>query len=68
VAELYRLQAELVKMQNWARASGARIVVIVDGHAGSLKLPICGCIESCEPPVMRQTCAREQRGIAAARR
>src|ERR1700744_4486844 len=30
--ELYRLQAELVKMQNWARASGARIVVIFEGR------------------------------------
>jgi polyphosphate kinase len=31
-AELYRLQAELVKMQNWVRASGARIVVIFEGR------------------------------------
>jgi polyphosphate kinase len=30
--ELYRLQAELVKMQNWVRASGARIVVIFEGR------------------------------------
>jgi len=30
--ELYRLQAELVKMQNWARASRARIVVIFEGR------------------------------------
>jgi len=30
--ELYRLQAELVKMQNWARASGARIAVIFEGR------------------------------------
>ena len=30
--ELYRLQSELVKMQNWARASGARIVVIFEGR------------------------------------
>jgi polyphosphate kinase len=30
--ELYRLQAELVKMQNWTRASGARIVVIFEGR------------------------------------
>src|ERR1700683_1601417 len=30
--ELYRLQAELVKMQNWARASGARIVVVFEGR------------------------------------
>ncbi len=30
--ELNRLQAELVKMQNWARASGARIVVIFEGR------------------------------------
>ena len=31
-AELFRLQAELVKMQNWVRASGQRIVVIFEGR------------------------------------
>jgi polyphosphate kinase len=31
-AELYRLQAELVKMQNWVRSSSARIVVIFEGR------------------------------------
>jgi len=31
-AELYRLQAELVKMQNWTRATGARIVVVFEGR------------------------------------
>src|SRR5580692_6825458 len=30
--ELYRLQSELVKMQNWAREAGARIVVIFEGR------------------------------------
>ncbi len=30
--ELYRLQSELVKMQNWTLASGARIVVIFEGR------------------------------------
>jgi polyphosphate kinase 2 len=30
--ELFRLQAELVKMQEWVRASGARIVVIFEGR------------------------------------
>jgi polyphosphate kinase 2 len=30
--ELYRLQTELVKMQNWTRASGARIVVVFEGR------------------------------------
>jgi polyphosphate kinase 2 len=30
--ELTRLQAELVKMQNWTRTSGARIVVIFEGR------------------------------------
>ncbi len=30
--ELYRLQAELVRMQEWARTSGARIVVIFEGR------------------------------------
>jgi polyphosphate kinase len=31
-AELYRLQAELVKMQEWVRASGSRIVVVFEGR------------------------------------
>ena len=31
-AELYRLQAELVKMQEWVRAEGARVVVIFEGR------------------------------------
>jgi polyphosphate kinase 2 len=30
--ELFRLQAELVSMQEWVRASGARIVVIFEGR------------------------------------
>ncbi len=30
--ELYRLQAELVKMQEWVRASGSRIVVVFEGR------------------------------------
>jgi polyphosphate kinase len=30
--ELYRLQGELVKMQEWMRSSGARIVVIFEGR------------------------------------
>src|SRR5215469_914981 len=40
--ELYRLQAELVKLQGWTRESGARIVVIFEGRdaagkGGSIK-------------------------------
>jgi polyphosphate kinase 2 len=31
-AELYRLQAELVSMQEWVKANGARIVVIFEGR------------------------------------
>jgi len=31
-AELYRLQAQLVKLQEWTRNSGARIVVIFEGR------------------------------------
>ena len=31
-AELYRLQAELVRMQEWVKAGGARIVVIFEGR------------------------------------
>jgi polyphosphate kinase len=30
--ELYRLQGELVKMQEWVRATGARIVVVFEGR------------------------------------
>ena len=30
--ELYRLQGELVKMQGWMRATGARMVVIFEGR------------------------------------
>jgi polyphosphate kinase len=30
--ELYRLQAELVKMQEWLRSAGARIVVVFEGR------------------------------------
>ena len=35
-AELYRLQAELVRMQEWVKAEGARIVVISDKGAASV--------------------------------
>ena len=31
-AELYRLQAELVKMQEWVRLEGARLVVVFEGR------------------------------------
>ena len=31
-AELYRLQTELVKLQEWTRATGARIVVLFEGR------------------------------------
>jgi len=31
-AELFRLQAELVKLQEWTRVSGARIVVVFEGR------------------------------------
>ncbi len=31
-AELFRLQTELVKLQEWAKATGARIVVIFEGR------------------------------------
>ncbi|HEX4833665.1 MAG TPA: polyphosphate kinase 2 [Trebonia sp.] len=30
--ELYRLQAELVKMQEWTRVAGARVIVIFEGR------------------------------------
>ena len=36
-AELFRLQTELVKLQEWVRASGARIVVIFEGRDGAGK-------------------------------
>ena len=31
-SELLRLQAELVKMQEWVRAEGARLVVVFEGR------------------------------------
>ena len=31
-AELFRLQTELVKVQEWTRDSGARIVVVFEGR------------------------------------
>lgn len=31
-AEIFRLQAELVKVQQWAKATGARVVVIFEGR------------------------------------
>lgn len=31
-AELFRLQTELVKLQEWAKASGPRIVVLLEGR------------------------------------
>lgn len=30
--ELYRLQAELVELQEWVRAEGARVVVLFEGR------------------------------------
>src|SRR3954449_7762384 len=32
-AEIFRLQSELVKVQEWAKATGARVVVIFEGRA-----------------------------------
>ena len=31
-AELFRLQAELVKLQQWTQATGTRVVVIFEGR------------------------------------
>ncbi|MGH3559260.1 MAG: polyphosphate kinase 2, partial [Mycobacterium sp.] len=36
-AELFRLQTELVKLQEWVRYSGARIVVVFEGRDGAGK-------------------------------
>ncbi|MGH3542006.1 MAG: polyphosphate kinase 2, partial [Mycobacterium sp.] len=36
-AELFRLQTEFVKLQEWMRYSGARIVVIFEGRDGAGK-------------------------------
>ena len=36
-AELFRLQTEFVKLQEWARHSGARIVVVFEGRDGAGK-------------------------------
>jgi polyphosphate kinase len=34
-AELFRLRTEFVKLQEWARFSGARFVVIFEGRDGA---------------------------------
>lgn len=39
-AELLRLQAELVEMQEWVRATGARVVVIFEGRDAAGKLSL----------------------------
>ncbi|HET8983247.1 MAG TPA: polyphosphate kinase 2, partial [Pedococcus sp.] len=31
-AELFRLQAELVKMQEWVRREGQRVVIVFEGR------------------------------------
>ena len=31
-AELFRLQAEMVKVQEWVRASGTRLVIVFEGR------------------------------------
>ncbi|MDT5256908.1 MAG: polyphosphate kinase, partial [Mycobacterium sp.] len=36
-AELFRLQTELVKLQEWVRYSGARLVIIFEGRDGAGK-------------------------------
>jgi polyphosphate kinase 2 len=36
-AELFRLQTELVKLQEWLRASGARLVIVFEGRDGAGK-------------------------------
>jgi polyphosphate kinase 2 len=36
-AELFRLQTELVKLQEWVRDSGARVVVVFEGRDGAGK-------------------------------
>ena len=36
-AELFRLQTELVKLQEWVRFSGARLVVVFEGRDGAGK-------------------------------
>ena len=33
-AELFRLQTEFVKLQEWTKATGARIVVLFEGQIG----------------------------------
>lgn len=36
-AELFRLQTEFVKLQEWVRATGARIAVVFEGRDGAGK-------------------------------
>ena len=61
--ELYRLQAELVKLQEWTRASGARIVVIFEGRDAAGK---GGTIQPHHP--VPQPPLRADRGAAQADR
>ena len=36
-AELFRLQTEFVRLQEWARETGARIVIVFEGRDGAGK-------------------------------
>ena len=37
VAELFRLQTEFVKLQEWVRLTGARLIIIFEGRDGAGK-------------------------------
>ena len=63
-AELTRLQAELVEMQEWVKASGARIVVIFEGRDAAGK---GGSIKRIAEATMEELCEAEGIGPALAK-
>jgi polyphosphate kinase len=52
--ELYKLQTELVKLQEWAKATGARVVIVFEGRDAAGKGGVIKCIvERTSPRVFR---------------
>ncbi|HKR51047.1 MAG TPA: hypothetical protein VJT72_15965 [Pseudonocardiaceae bacterium] len=54
--QLFRLQAELVTLQEWVRAEGARIVVVFDGHG--VDHPVGGLLAGQRRDVRAHRCCR----------
>jgi polyphosphate kinase 2 len=49
-SELFKLQVELVKMQDWVKATGARIVVVFEGRDAAGKGGVIRCITQLVSP------------------